>query len=74
MARMINYDLKGKKINELVNELVELLKDKQVQDQEVQPEVKKIKLKDIDFEDLDRDTLFQIQGKIFRILKKELKK
>lgn len=74
MARMINYDLKGKKINELVNELVELLKDKQVQDQEVQPEVKKIKLKDIDFEGLDRDTLFQIQGKIFRILKKELKK
>lgn len=71
---MINYDLKGKKINELVNELVELLKDKQVQDQEVQPEVKKIKLKDIDFEGLDRDTLFQIQGKIFRILKKELKK
>lgn len=74
MARMINYDLKGKKINELVNELVELCKDKQVQEQEIQPEVKKIKLKDIDFEGLDRDTLFQIQGKIFRILKKELKK
>lgn len=71
---MINYDLKGKKINELVNELVELCKDKQVQEQEIQPEVKKIKLKDIDFEGLDRDTLFQIQGKIFRILKKELKK
>lgn len=74
MARTINYDAKGKKINELVNELVELCKDKQVQEQEVQPEVKKIKLKDIDFEGLDRDTLFQIQGKIFRILKKELKK
>lgn len=71
---MINYDLKGKKINELVNELVELCKDKQVQEQEIQPEVKKIKLKDIDFEGLDRDALFQIQGKIFRILKKELKK
>lgn len=74
MARTINYDAKGKKINELVNELVELCKDKQVQEQEVQPEVKKIKLKDIDFEGLDRDALFQIQGKIFRILKKELKK
>ena len=74
MARTINYDAKGKKINELVNELVELCKDKQVQEQEVQPEVKKIKLIDIDFEGLDRDTLFQIQGKIFRILKKELKK
>lgn len=74
MARTINYDAKGKKINELVNELVELCKDKQVQEHEVQPEVKKIKLKDIDFEGLDRDTLFQIQGKIFRILKKELKK
>lgn len=74
MARTINYDAKGKKINELVNELVELCKDKQVQEQKVQPEVKKIKLKDIDFEGLDRDTLFQIQGKIFRILKKELKK
>ena len=74
MARTINFDAKGKKINELVNELVELCKDKQVQEQEVQPEVKKIKLKDIDFEGLDRDTLFQIQGKIFRILKKELKK
>lgn len=74
MARTINYDAKGKKINELVNELVELCKDKQVQEQEAQPEVKKIKLKDIDFEGLDRDTLFQIQGKIFRILKKELKK
>lgn len=74
MARTINYDAKGKKINELVNELVELCKDKQVQEQEIQPEVKKIKLKDIDFEGLDRDTLFQIQGKIFRILKKELKK
>lgn len=74
MARTINYDAKGKKINELVNELVELCKGKQVQEQEVQPEVKKIKLKDIDFEGLDRDTLFQIQGKIFRILKKELKK
>lgn len=74
MARTINYEAKGKKINELVNELVELCKDKQVQEQEVQPEVKKIKLKDIDFEGLDRDTLFQIQGKIFRILKKELKK
>lgn len=74
MARTINYDAKGKKINELVNELVELCKGKQVQEQEAQPEVKKIKLKDIDFEGLDRDTLFQIQGKIFRILKKELKK
>lgn len=74
MARTINYEAKGKKINELVNELVELCKDKQVQEQEVQPEVKKNKLKDIDFEGLDRDTLFQIQGKIFRILKKELKK
>lgn len=74
MARTINYEAKGKKINELVNELVELCKDKQVQEQVVQPEVKKIKLKDIDFEGLDRDTLFQIQGKIFRILKKELKK
>lgn len=74
MARTINYEAKGKKINELVNELVELCKDKQVQEQDVQPEVKKIKLKDIDFEGLDRDTLFQIQGKIFRILKKELKK
>lgn len=74
MARTINYEAKGKKINELVNELVELCKDKQVQEQEVQSEVKKIKLKDIDFEGLDRDTLFQIQGKIFRILKKELKK
>ena len=74
MARTSNYDAKGKKINELVNELVELCKDKQVQEQEAQPEVKKIKLKDIDFEGLDRDTLFQIQGKIFRILKKELKK
>lgn len=74
MARTINYEAKGKKINELVNELVELCKDKQVQEQDVQPEVKKIKLKDIDFEGLDRNTLFQIQGKIFRILKKELKK
>ena len=74
MARTINYDAKGKKINELVNELVELCKDKQVQEHEVQPEVKKIKLNDIDFEGLDRDTLSQIQGKIFRILKKELKK
>jgi hypothetical protein len=74
MARTINYEAKGKKINELVNELVELCKDKQVQEQEAQPEVKKIKLKDIDFEGLDRDALFQIQGKIFRILKKELKK
>lgn len=74
MARTINYEAKGKKINELVNELVELCKDKQAQEQDVQPEVKKIKLKDIDFEGLDRDTLFQIQGKIFRILKKELKK
>lgn len=74
MARTINYEAKGKKVNELVNELVELCKDKQVQEQEAQPEVKKIKLKDIDFEGLDRDALFQIQGKIFRILKKELKK
>ena len=74
MARTINYEAKGKKINELVNELVELCKDKQVQEQEAQPEVKKIKLKDIDFEGLDRDALFQIQGEIFRILKKELKK
>lgn len=41
MARTINYDAKGKKINELVNELVELCKDKQVQEHEVQPEVKK---------------------------------
>lgn len=74
MARTINYDSKGKKINELVNELVELCKDKQVQEQDVQPEVKKIKLKDIDFEGVDRDTLFQVQNKIIRILKKELKK
>lgn len=74
MARTINFDLKAKKINELVNELAELCKDKQVQEQDAQPEVKKIKLKDIDFEGVDRDTLFQVQNKIFRILKKELKK